>query len=90
MANPERAIGRCFDNRMGCALLIQLLRHFAEHGLRVLVRFHCHGGDGMSNYSRFWPFGRSAGACCRRRQAADLAIVVQQYLFRRPGLPEYG
>ena len=95
MVNPERAIGRCFDNRMGCALLIHLLRHFADYGLEgsLVAVFTATEEHGMSNYSRgfglFGPGARGAWLPAQTEQP-DLAFVVDSNTCSDlPGLPEY-
>lgn len=95
MANPERAIGRCFDNRMGCALLIHLLRHFAEFGLEgsLVAVFTAMEEHGMSNYSRdfnlFGPGARGAWLPAHK-ELPDLAFVVDSNTCSDlPGLPDY-
>jgi len=95
LSNSRRAIGRCFDNRMGCALLIHLLRHLAESGCdsSVVAVFSSTEEHGMGSHLRnFAVFGSgSRGAWLpAQEEKPDLAFVVDTNTCSDlPGVPEH-
>ncbi|NLK52007.1 MAG: M42 family metallopeptidase [Syntrophomonadaceae bacterium] len=95
MANSQRAIGRCFDNRMGCALLIHLLHYFSDQNLdgSIVAVFSSTEEHGMSSYTRnfnlFGPGARGAWLPAHVEKP-DLAFVVDTNTCSDlPGAPEH-
>lgn len=93
--NSQRAIGRCFDNRMGCALLIHLLRYLAasQAGCCVIAVFSSTEEHGMGSHSRnFAVFGSGSRGAWLPAQVGkpDLAFVVDTNTCSDlPGVPEH-
>lgn len=81
MANTDRAIGRCFDNRMGCALLIHLLHYFTEANLDygLVCVFSTTEEHGMSDHSRNFSLhgpGSRGAWLPAHTEKPDLAFII--------------